>query len=96
MAEYIEREAAFNAVLKLVPKVDDDGYCWVIRGDAAKAVDSIPAADVAPIICCRDCRFWSKNYPEDGYGWCSNYVAGTAERSENFFCAVGVGKENGR
>lgn len=46
--EYISREAAFNAILKLVPKVDDDGYCWVIRGDAAKAIDSIPAADVAP------------------------------------------------
>ena len=50
MAEYIEREAAFNAVLKLVPKVDGDGYCWVIRGDAARAIDSIPAADVRPVV----------------------------------------------
>lgn len=50
MAEYIEREAAFNAVLKLIPKVDDDGYCWVIRGDAATAIDSIPAADVRPVV----------------------------------------------
>ena len=49
MAEYIDREAAFNAILHLVPKVDDDGYCWVIRGDAARAIDSIPAADVRPI-----------------------------------------------
>ena len=48
--EHIEREAAFNALLKLVPKVDDDGYCWVIRGDAAKAIDSIPAADVRPVV----------------------------------------------
>ena len=47
--EYIEREAAFNAILKLVPKVDDDGYCWVIRGDVARAIDSIPAADVRPV-----------------------------------------------
>lgn len=49
MTDYISREAAFNAVLKLVPKVDDDGYCWVIRGDAATAIDSIPAADVRPV-----------------------------------------------
>ena len=48
--EYIEREAAFNAILKLVPKVDDDGYCWVIRGDAATAIDEIPAADVRPVV----------------------------------------------
>lgn len=49
MAQYIEREAAFNAILKLIPKVDDDGYCWVIRGDAATAIDNIPAADVRPV-----------------------------------------------
>ena len=49
MAEYIERVVAFNAILKLVPKVDSDGYCWVIRGDAAHAIDSVPSADVAPI-----------------------------------------------
>ena len=49
MAEYIEREAAVNAILKLVPMVDDDGYCWVIRGDVARAIDSIPAADVRPV-----------------------------------------------
>lgn len=48
--EYIEREAAVNAVLNLVPKVDCDGYCWVIRGDAARAIDSIPAADVRPAV----------------------------------------------
>ena len=48
--EYIEREAAFNAILKLVPKVDGDGYCWVIRGDAATAIDNIPAADVRPVV----------------------------------------------
>lgn len=46
VSDYISREAAFNAILKLAPKVDDDGYCWVIRGDAATAIDNIPAADV--------------------------------------------------
>ena len=50
MSDYIEREAAVNAVLNLVPKVDCDGYCWVIRGDAARAIDTIPAADVRPVV----------------------------------------------
>ncbi len=49
MTEYISREDGFNAILKLVPKVDGDGYCWVIRGDADTAIDSIPAADVRPV-----------------------------------------------
>lgn len=65
MADYIEREAAFNTILKIVPKVDDDGYCWVIRGDAAKAVDSIPSADVAPV---RHGRLLNPN----PYGECSS------------------------
>lgn len=50
MNDYISRESAFNTILKLVPKVDNDGYCWVIRGDAAAAIDSIPAADVRPAV----------------------------------------------
>lgn len=49
MVKCIECEAAVNAILSLVPKVDEDGYCWVIRGDAARAIDSIPTADVRPI-----------------------------------------------
>ena len=63
MAEYIEREAAFNAVLKLMPKVDDDGYCWVIRGDAATAINTIPAADVRPVVTAH--WYWDK----DGMDW---------------------------
>ena len=66
MKEYIEREATFNAVLKLVPKVDDDGYCWVIRGDAATAIDSVPAADVRPVVRGK----WKRN--ERGNYNCSN------------------------
>ena len=64
MAEYIEREAAFNAILNLVPKVDDDGYCWVIRGDAARAIDSIPAADVRPV----ERGKWIPKHHDDGDG----------------------------
>ena len=57
MVKYIEREAAVNAILKLVPKVDGDGYCWVIRCDAAMAIDNTPAADVRPVVVCADCEY---------------------------------------
>ena len=86
MAEYIEREAAFNAILKLVPKVDDDGYCWVIRGDAAMAIDSIPAADVVPV---RHGR-WERK--ADPYGFfdtisvCSVCDCTTKWREEYLYC----------
>ncbi len=85
MAEYIEKEAAFNAVLKLVPKVDGDGYCWVIRGDVAMAVDSVPAADVVPV---RHGRWMLKTF-DDGYGEyqlyeCDQCGAHTAQKCRNF------------
>lgn len=60
--ECVSREAAFNALLKLAPKVDEDGYCWVIRGDAAAAIDNIPAADVRPVVRGR----WKKCVGENG------------------------------
>jgi hypothetical protein len=87
MAEYIEREAAFNAVLKLVPKVDDDGYCWVIRGDAAKAVDSVPAADVRPVVLCRDCKHRG-NTPDCPFCWLADKKMG-----DEHFCSFGEKRE---
>ena len=89
MAEYIEREAAFNAILKLVPKVDGDGYCWVIRGDAATAIDAIPAADVRPVVLCGVCELHGHCYAEDVFAF-----ARLAE--ENRFCAVGKVKTKGK
>ena len=70
MVKCIECEAAVNAILHLVPKVDDDGYCWVIRGDAARAIDSIPAADVRPMTRGK----WSRVYDDfmkSNYDTCS-------------------------
>lgn len=78
--EYIEREAGFNAILKLVPKVDGDGYCWVIRGDAATAIDSISAADVRPVVLCRDCK------NRFNYSIC-------AQRGDDWFCGYGEKRE---
>lgn len=78
MTDYISREAAFNALLKLVPKVDDDGYCWIIRGDAATAIDNIPAADVRPVVRARwntvkyplyECSNCGAVYQDVGYGF---------------------------
>lgn len=95
MSDYIERDKAFNAVLKLIPKVDDDGYCWVIRGDAATAIDSIHAADVAEVVRCKDCRHRD---PEDNKCDC-----GQLERAgcvfpvdDDYFCAYGKKRETDR
>lgn len=93
MSDYIFREAAFNAILKLAPKVDDDGYCWVIRGDAATAIDNIPAADVVEVVRCKDCLHYEmgvclKIY-DDG---AANKDAWQERKPENF-CSYGEKRE---
>ena len=50
MAEYIERTDAMNAVL--VGDVDKDFPCM----DIAARLHDIHAADVRPVVLCRDCK----------------------------------------
>lgn len=47
--KYIDADIAFDEILKLLPKVDADGYCWVTRSAAARSINFIPAADVAEV-----------------------------------------------
>ena len=95
--EYIDREAAVNAVLNLVPKVDCDGYCWVIRGDAARAIDSIPAADVRPVVLCCDCKHFQVNVSPSGYlpqgvpEWECRYWCRPTDPTD--FCSYGEKRE---
>ena len=84
MAEYIEREAAFNAILKLVPKVDGNGSCWVIRDVAAVAIDNIPAADVRPVVLCKNCVYWQKPQVWQNDGTFRDYEPGEYERGSIF------------
>lgn len=101
MSDYISREDAFNAVLKLIPKVDDDGYCWIIRGDAAMAIDSIPAADVRPVVTCGKCKYGKCT----GVSWFCDKHSGHADKfgedasyheyhSKYWFCADGEEKNH--
>lgn len=90
--ECIEREKAFNAILKLVPKVDGDGYCWVIRGDAAIAIDSIPAADVRPVVRCEQCKYW-KRLGNTSHFACTYVLGVEFVRTADDFCSRGEKRE---
>lgn len=54
MAEYIEREAATKALCNSVPHSCDFDDCDRLCPGVA-ALDSIPAADVQPVVRCKDC-----------------------------------------
>ena len=70
--EYIEREEAYKACEKYF-----NGVCGYdvseseVINDFEKIIDSVPAADVAPVVRCKDCKYLeiSGCYGECGKGY---------------------------
>lgn len=98
--EYIEREAFIkNAEARYCDPCKEIGKdsnglkcraCWV--DDMVGDIEDTPAADVAPVVHCKNCRYW------DGYnhsGRCEAPVNGLVREntSANDFCSYGERKE---
>lgn len=95
MAEYIERQTVIDTLDEVCDRVCQYskrqravmcGACSL--GSAFDAVEAIPAADVAPVVRCKDCRHRD---PED-----KKCDSGQTERQgcpfpvhDNYFCAYG-------
>ena len=78
MAEYIEREAAIESL----------PVAW---DSAINALRNAPSADVAPVVRCKDCKYWQDNndgYPHEECRW------GHGETPDaNDFCSYGERKD---
>ncbi len=84
MPEYIEREAAITAIRNL-PFFEHETCTFIDSCDAEDEIDSIPAADVAPVVhgrwehgsslCDPFCEVWKCSYcsAEDENGMCYNF-----------------------
>ena len=110
MAEYIERETFLKCIEErycLPCKEEGKDYngrkcraCWVddMRGDVIDA----PAADVAPVVRCKDCKHstlpseLTQRYGKPGTLTCHNMHAPSNRRNvgSNDFCSYGERKEN--
>ena len=73
MAEYIEREA-------LLEKMKN----WHEKISLVTCVNSIPSADVVPVVRCKDCTEWDEISSE-----CSHWYG----FRENDFCSYGERKD---
>lgn len=93
MAEYIEREATIELFRSLGSR-DYRREKGTIQ-DAIKMVSSgeyTPAADVAPVVRCRDCVHWREAVTNDkGFLICP---ASGMEITESDFCSYGEREEN--
>ena len=97
MAGYVKRDDALCALEQINPV--DYGAMWDYEAhhyageclrDCKEAIDSIPAADVAPVIRCKDC----KHSYEDAFGRACDYgICGDCTVSDDFYCASGKPKE---
>lgn len=83
MAEYIKRESAIEAIMSDPP--DAHYQSWY-----AEKINEIPAADVEPLVRCKDCKYWQDNndgYPHEECRW------GHGETPDaNDFCSYGERK----
>lgn len=94
MAEYIKRDAAIREIEQINPV--DYGAMWDYEAhhwageclrDCKEAIDSIPAADVAPVVHGRwsDASFGElpKHAP---YGWACSVCGGISFNNEYIYC----------
>ena len=100
MAEYINREVFLKGIEEryCLPCKEAGEYhngfmcagCWV--GDLRSEVIGAPAADVAPVVRCKDC----KHSYEDTDGLCCSYgPCVDCIVPEDFFCSYGERKDGG-
>lgn len=82
MAEYIEREKDKYIKLSQALEVLDSCACWW----AHERMESIPAADVRPVVLCKDCR----SYNKPRLGLCETHLV---RMHGDDFCSYGKKRE---
>lgn len=63
------------------------GFSW---GNIKSTIDSIPAADVVPVVRCKYCRHFHLNMENDPY---CDHRNGLSDPSPDDFCSYGQRKE---
>lgn len=99
MAEYIEREKAINEVLSCFD-VEDSIFSDATVMAIGFKIKDIPAADVQPVVRCKDCKHFHLDYFGEVNG--ANIIvaheicdlwAGGCRTMQNAFCSNGVRKD---
>lgn len=81
--EYIEKRAVED-MLENAHLISEGEYCGYCTEDID--INSIPVADVAPVVICRDCKHY------DGKWFCN--ICGIPSRRPYDFCSYGERKED--
>ena len=79
--EYIERQTLLHKIR------------WASSAEeAVMSVRRIPAADVVPVVRCKDCKWYLELVCGESKGWCSEVLA--RPMPSNGFCSFGERENN--
>lgn len=85
--EYIEREAVMQKFADHVRRSNNSDFAPVPTwNQAVQIVEDFPAADVRPVVLCRDCKFRSNEWT--GCPKLNGTITG-----DEFFCKCGIKRE---
>ena len=88
MKEYIERAMAFAVLVDFPGELSPENIGLAV---ARKAIDALPAADVAEVVRCKDCRYYQDaKINKKGFLICP---ASGMEITETDYCSYGVRME---
>ncbi len=97
MAEYIDREALCKILENwrdAHADVDDEEGCGLLE-DVIRAVDAQPAADVAPVVRCKDCKHYDMGACLKIYSDGNVHPEAWQSRRPDDFCSYGERKDGG-
>lgn len=88
MDEYIAREATYTIAKKICDAIRNGEYhSAVFAYDIMDWIDDVPAADVVPVVRCKDCRY-SMDDKIFGGMWCRGRKV-----TPDWFCADGAKRD---
>lgn len=93
MAEYIDRETAIKAIenADYTAIADDADSCKVDY--LREIIESVPAADVVPVVHCRDCKHYDMGVCLKIYSDGNVHSAAWQSRNPDDFCSYGERKD---
>ncbi len=84
MADYIERDAVVDLITR---RYENPEIC-------TQEINSIPAADVAPVVRCKDCKHCTETADYGGRGlFCAIWGRGWHRVQPDDFCSYGERKD---
>lgn len=102
MAEYIDRDAIYkafaNACTDVLERASEIDYIAGFSDELViEILDNIPAADVAPVVRCKDCKWFANNSGVEWFGcWLFNAIKAVPEDAPtpDDFCSYADRKDD--